>query len=99
MINAEREVPRPDVAQCLQVNGGVPVADGPDVAFEVSYVHRVEAYDGDEEANIRLGEPTANEVVLASKNFLQFVERLEERHHRRLVRGLRRREPRLVHAI
>lgn len=92
MINAERDVPRTDVAQCLQMNGGVPIPDGPDVAFEVSYVHRVEAYDGHEEANIRLGKPTANEVVLASKNFLQFLERLEERYHRRLIRGLRRRK-------
>lgn len=92
MINAERDVPRTDIAQGLQVNGGVAIPDGSDVALEVPDVHRVEAHDGHEEANIRLRETIADEVVLASKNFLQFVERLEERHHRGLVRGLRRRK-------
>ena len=84
---------------CVQVDRRVPVADRADVALEVADVHRVKADDGDEEADIRLGEPVADQVVLAREHLLEPVERLEERDDRRLVRLLRRREARLVHPV
>lgn len=56
-------------------------------------------YDGGEEANVGLGEAIADEVVFAGEHFLEPVERLEERVDGSFIRGLRAREPRLVHAV
>ena len=78
---------------------GVPVADRAEVALEVADVHGVEADDSDEEPDVRLRELAADEIVLALQDLLEPVERLEERHDRRLVRLLRRREARLVHPV
>jgi len=50
------QVPHP------RVDGGVPGADVADVALEVLDVDGVEAYDGDEQTDVDLGEDVAEPV-------------------------------------
>lgn len=49
------------------------------VTFEMTHVHRVEAYDGNPETDIGFRESVADEVVLACEDFLELVEGFEER--------------------
>ena len=77
----------------------VSIADRAEVALEVTDVDGIEADDGDEQPDVRLGEPAADKVVLVLQYLLEPVERLEERNDRRLVRLLRRRKASLVHAV
>ena len=89
----------PMEARNAQVDRRVSIADRAEVALEVTDVDGIEADDGDEQPDVRLGEPAADKVVLVLQYLLEPVERLEERNDRRLVRLLRRRKASLVHAV
>jgi hypothetical protein len=69
------------------------------VALEVPVVRGVEAHQGGEEADIRLGELVTDEIALVREPGLEPVETVEEPVVRRLVRVLAGREAALVHAV
>ena len=81
------------------MNGRVPVTNRADVALEMDDVDGVEADDGDEEADVGLGELVADEVIFAFEDGLEAVERGEEREDGGFVGFLRRGEAGLVHAV
>ena len=81
------------------MDGRVPVADRADVALEVANIHRVEADDGDEEADVGIGELVPDEVVFAFEDGLEAVERGEEREDGGFVGFLCGGEAGFVHTI
>ena len=82
-----------------QVDGRVSVADRAQVAFEVADVHGVEADDGDEQADVGLGQPVADEVVLVCQDLLESVETFKDHGNGGGVGFLGGREADFVDAI
>lgn len=56
-------------------------------------------HDGGEETYVGFCELVTDEIILALKDLLESVERVEERVNRLFVRGLRRRKAALVHTV
>ncbi len=75
------------------------VFDAPQVALEVSVVHRIEAHQGGEQADIGLGQVFAGQVAAFAEQAFQVVQLLEQLDEGLLVGVLASGEASTVHAV
>ena len=81
------------------MNVGVAGPDVAEIAFEVTVVDRIEAYDSNIESDVRFRELVAHEVLFTFEDGLDFIERFEKNLYSCLIGCLCCRESGFVDAI